>query len=190
MLLMTMALACCGLIAARADTQPPGFDTTAVYAQIVAAVRAEQAHGAAEKVFLAEDRPAGGGGYGHPHGVAGKHSKRLLREMVSRRLVDGVFTYGQRDRNPCPACRWIVLGPLSEFERPLYIDPKDLSREVGLDGVPVRYFVNAMVVWSCTPESIREGWCTGTDYDSRRFFFSRQPNGTFHLEAWAVTGVP
>jgi len=189
MIFFAAVLACCGLGAPHVDAPAPVSDTIAVYAQIVSEVRAERKHGVAERVFLAEDRPDGGDVYGHPHGVAGKHSRGLLQEMVLRQLVDGIFRYGKPDGNPCPACRWIVLGPLSEFERTYYIDPKDLSREIGSDGVPVRYFVNAIVAWSCTPASIREGWCTGTDQDSRRFYFSRQPNGTFRLEAWAVTGV-
>lgn len=191
MILVAVALACCGFGGARADTSVAPSDTVAVYAQIVATVRAEQAHGAVERVFLAEQRPADPGAFRHPHGVGGNHSKQLLREMVSRRLVDGVFTYGRRDGKPCPGCRWIVLGPLSEFERTYYIDPKDLSREVGPEGVPVRYFVNAMVIWPwCIPESAREGACTETDYESRRFYFSRRPDGTLHLEAWAGTGGP
>lgn len=191
MMLIAVALACCGVGEARADTSRVPIDTVAVYAQVVAAIRADRTHGAAERIFLAEQRPNDGGGYGHPHGVAGMHSRELLQEIVSRRLVDGLYTYGQRDRSPCPACRWIVLGPLSEFERTYYIDPKDLSREAGPEGVPVRYFVNAIVIWPwCIPESVREGACTETDYESRRFYFSRQPNGSFHLEAWAGTGGP
>lgn len=93
MILIAVALACCGIGTPRAGTSPTLADTVAVYEQIVSEVRAERKHGVPERVLLVEGQPNSGGGYGHSHGVAGKHSRELLREMVSRGLVDSVFTY-------------------------------------------------------------------------------------------------
>lgn len=192
MILITITLACCVAWTARADATRPDSETVAAYAQVVAAVRAEQTDSASKTIFLADTRIADEDeGFGHPHGATGKHPEKFLRELVACRIVDGMYVREQRSESyPCSDCTRVVLGSLLELKEPILLNPKNPSVAPGPDGVPVRYSVDAIVAWPCSARSVREGWCSGGDQNSRRYFFSRQPDGALHLETYVVTGAP
>jgi hypothetical protein len=189
-----MALACC-LTASSGTTAPAqGVDTVAVYAQIVGAIRAELRPGA-HKIYLAEER------FRPPRYAGGPHPEALLRELVSRGVVEGVYEYERRSESyPCTDCTRIVLGPVVEYERALYVDPGDLSREVEPSrGIPVKHSVDVNLARLCRPESERNGSCTaepagagacrGREEHSRRYFFTREPDGALRIVGCAVTRV-
>ena len=169
----------------------PGLNTAAVYAQIVEAIRAELPRGA-PKIYLADEQ------FRVSHE---KQSAGLLRELASRGVVDGVYAYERRTRTfPCVDCTRIMLGPIAEYERVLYVNPHDLSEEVEpAKGIPVKHWVNIQLARTCSPEGLRSGSCTeestgagpcrGGEQHSRRYFFTRQADGALRLAACAVTGV-
>lgn len=188
--LLAMALACCMAASPAQDASAPGPDTVAVYAQIIEAIRAELPPGA-PKVYLADERF---------DGSHGKHSAGLLRELAWRGVVDGVFAHERRsDTFPCLDCTRIMLGPVAEYERVLYTDPDDLSREVDPSrGIPVKHWVNVQVARTCSPAGLRSGSCTeesvgaacrGGEFHSRRYYFTREADDRLRLVACAVTGV-
>ena len=182
MIKLAMALACCLATGSGTNTPPLSSDTALVYAQIVAAIRAEQAPRAAEKVYLADERLQ------FPYGGSGRHSGQLLSELVARRVVDGVYVRARRSEEyPCVDCTRVVLGAITQYHRMFYIDPKDLSKDVGPEGIPVNHWVDVTVARPCSTEGVRGGWCVHGEENSRRYYLSRQPDGTFRLEACTVT---
>jgi len=187
-----MLLACCSAAASPGANAPaPGVDTVAVYAQVVAAIRAELPAGA-PRVYLADER------FDASHG---KHSAGLLREMLSRGVVDSVYAHERRSPTyPCLDCTRIVLSPVVEYERVLHADPSDFSQEVEPSkGIPVKHWVNVQLARTCSPESLRNGSCTeestgagpcrGGEFHSRRYYFTREADGRLRLVGCAVTGV-
>lgn len=190
-----MALACCTAVSPPTKSPAPSVDTAAVYAQVVAAIRADRPAGAPERIFLADTR------FAAPRYAGGLHPEALLREMVSRGVVEGVYEYERRSESyPCTDCTRIVLGPVVEYERALHVDPSDLSREVEPSrGIPVRHSVDVNLARICRPESERDGSCTaepagagacrGREEHSRRYFFTREPDGAFRVVGCAVTRV-
>ncbi|HEX8271827.1 MAG TPA: hypothetical protein VF615_04180 [Longimicrobiaceae bacterium] len=116
-------------------------------------------------------------------------------------MVDGVFDYERRTRtSPCLDCTRIMLGPVVEYERVLYVDPNDLSEEVEpSNGVPVKHSVDVQVVRTCHSESLRSGSCAeestgagrcrGGEFHSRRYFFTRDADDRLRVAGCAVTGV-
>lgn len=188
--LLAMLLACCTAASPGPNAPAPGVDTVAVYAQVVAAIRAEQPPGIPE-VYLADERF---------DGSRGKHSAGLLRELASRGIVDGVFAHERRTGAfPCVDCTRIMLGPVVEYERLLHAGPDDLSEEVEPSrGIPVKHWVNVQVARTCSPEGLRSGSCTedvvgascrGGEFHSRRYYFTREADDRLRLVACAVTGV-
>lgn len=190
-----MALACC-LAASSGTTAPaPSSETAAVYAQVVAAIRSDRPAGAPERIFLADAR------FAAPRYAGGPHPEAVLRELVSRGWVEGVYEYERRSESyPCTDCTRIVLGPVVEYERALYVDPSDLSQEVEPSrGIPVKHSVDVNLARVCRPESERNGSCTaepagagacrGREEHSRRYFFTREPDGALRIVGCAVTRV-
>ncbi len=105
MALLAMLLACCTAASPGTRAPAPGVDTVAVYAQVVEAIRAELPPGA-HGVYLADERF---------DGAHGKHPAGLLRELVSRGVVDGVYAHERRSPTyPCLDCTRIVLSPVVE----------------------------------------------------------------------------
>jgi hypothetical protein len=192
--LLAMALACC-LAASPATNAPvPGVDTVAVYAQILDSIRAELKPGA-HKIYLAEER------FQAPRYTGGPHRPELLQELVSRGIVDSLYLREQRRSGyPCGDCTRIVLSPIAEYERPLYIDPGDLSQEVEPSkGIPVQHWVDVNLARVCTPQSLRDGSCNEApagagpcragEEHSRRYYFTREPDGALRIAACTVTRV-
>jgi hypothetical protein len=189
--LAAMLLACCAPASPGASAPAPGADTVAVYAQVVAAIRDELPPGA-PRVYLSDERF---------DGAHGKHSAGLVRELVSRGVVDGVFAHERRTGTfPCTDCTRIMLGPVVEYERVLYADPGDFSEEVEPSkGTPVKHWVNVQLVRTCSPEGLRKGSCTeestgagpcrGGEFHSRRYYFTREAGGRLRLVGCTVTGV-
>lgn len=192
--LLAMALACCTAASPGANAPAPGVDTAAVYAQIVGAIRAELKPGA-HKIYLAEER------FQPPRYTGGRHRPELLRELVSRGIVDSLYLREQRRSGyPCGDCTRIVLSPIAEFERVLYADPSDFSEEVEpSNGVPVKHWVDVNLARVCTPASLRNGSCNedpagagpcrGGEEHSRRYYFTQEPNGALRMIGCTVTRV-
>jgi hypothetical protein len=188
-----MALACCTAASSGTNTPAPGVDTVAVYAQIVESIRAELKPGA-HKIYLAEER------FRPPRYTGGRHRPELLRELVSRGIVDSLYLYERRRSGyPCGDCTRIVLSPIVEYERVLYADPSDFSAEVEPSkGIPVKHWVDVNLGRVCTPESLRNGSCNedpvgavckGGEEHSRRYYFTREPGGTLRMIGCAVARV-
>lgn len=192
--IIAMALACCMAASPGANAFTPGLDTVAVYAQIVAAIRDDLPPGA-PKIYLADER------FRFPRDTDHRHRPELLQELVSRGIVDSVYVYEQRRSGyPCGDCTRIVLGPIVEYERVLYADPNDLSEEVEPSrGIPVKHWVDVNLGRVCTPESLRNGSCDegpagagpcrGGEEHSRRYYFTREPDGALHMIGCAVSRV-
>lgn len=190
--LLGMLLASCAPVSPGASAPAPGADTVAVYAQVVAAIRAEPASGSAGRIFLADER------FDASHG---KHSAGVLRDLRSRGVVDSVYAHERRSPTyPCVDCTRIVLGPVVENERVLHADPGNFSEEVEpAKGIPVKHWVNVQLTRTCSAEGLRNGSCTeestgagpcrGGEFHSRRYFFTREADGRLRLVGCAVTGV-
>ena len=192
--LLAMLLACCTAASPGTSAPAPGVDTVAVYAQVVAAIRAGEPRGITGRIFLADER------FRFPRYTGERHSPGLLRELLSRGIVDGVYDYERRSpTDPCVDCTRIVLGPVTEHERTLHVDPNDLSDEVEpAKGIPVKHWVDVDLARTCRPESVRAGTCTaesvgaacrGGEEHSRRYYFTREPEGGLRLVACAVSRV-
>jgi hypothetical protein len=182
MINLAMALACCLATSPATITPALGSDTAVVYARVVGAIRAEQTGGVGEKIYLADERLL------FPYGSTGRHSPQLLAELVSQGVVDGIYIRERRsEKYPCVDCTRVVLGAITEYHRTLYIDPKDLSKDAGPGGIPVKHWVDVTVARPCSPEGKRGGWCVHGEENSRRYYLSLQPDGTFRLEACTVT---
>ena len=190
-----LMLACCTAASPGTNAPAPGVDTVAMYSQIVAAIRADRPAGAPERIFLADAR------FAPPRYADGPHPEALLRELVSRGVVEGIYEYERRSESyPCTDCTRIVLGPVVEYERALYVDPGDLSREVEPSrGIPVKHSVDVNLARLCRPESERNGSCTaepagagacrGWEEQSRRYYFTREPDGALRVVGCTVTRV-
>ena len=190
-----MALAGCMPASPGPSAPAPSSETAAVYAQVVAAIRAERPAGAPERIFLADVR------FAPPRYVGDPHPEALLRELVARGVVEGVYEYERRSESyPCTDCTRIVLGPVVEHERALYVDPSYRFQEVEPSrGIPVKHSVDVNLARVCTPESERNGSCTaeptgegacrGREEHSRRYFFTREPNGALRVVGCAVTRI-
>ncbi len=191
---LAMALACCMATSPGANASAPGLDTVAVYAQIVAAIRPELPP-AAPRIYLADER------FRFPRYTDHRHRPELLRELVSRGVVDSVYAYERRSPTyPCVDCTRIVLGPIVEYERVLHADPNDLSEEVDPSkGVPVKHWVDVNLARVCAPESLRArvctedpagaGPCRGGEEHSRRYYFTREPDGALRMIGCVVSRV-
>lgn len=189
-----MALACCLAASPTTHAPAPGVDTVAVYAQIVGAIRAELRPGS-HKVYLAEER------FQAPRYTGDRHRPELLRELVSRGIVDSLYLRERRRSGyPCGDCTRIVLGPIMEYEGVLYADPSDFSEEVAPSkGIPVKHWVDVDLARVCTPASLRDGSCSehpvgagpcrGGEEHSRRYFFTREPDGGLRMIGCTVTRV-
>jgi hypothetical protein len=189
-----MLLACCAPASPGTGAPAPGADTVAVYAQVVAAIRAELRPGT-HKVYLADER------FRFPRYTESRHRPELLQELVSRGIVDSVYVYEQRRSGyPCGDCTRIVLGPIVEYERTFYADPSELSEEVEPSrGIPVKHWVDVNLARVCTPESLRTRTCTeepaemgpcrGGEEHSRRYYFTREPDGGLRMIGCTVSRV-
>jgi hypothetical protein len=190
-----MALAGCMPASPGPSAPPLSSEPAAVYAQVVAAIRAERPAGAPERIFLADVR------FAPPRYAGSPHPEALLRELVARGVVEGVYEYERRSESyPCTDCTRIVFGPVVEHERALYVDPSYRFREVEPSrGIPVKHSVDVNLARVCTPESERNGSCTaestgagacrGREEHSRRYFFTREPNGALRVVGCTVTRV-
>lgn len=182
MINFAVALACCLATNPGAKTPALSSDTALVYAQIIRTIRDEQASGTGEEIYLADERLQ------FPYGSAGRHSTQLLTELVARGVVDGVYVRMRRSETyPCVGCTRVVLGAITEYQRTLYIDPKDLSKDAGPEGIPVQHWVDVTVARPCSAEGLRGGWCVHGEENSRRYYLSRRADGTFRVEACAIT---
>ena len=194
MSLLAMALACCLAASPGTNAPAPGVDTVAVYAQIVGAIRAELRPGA-HKIYLAEER------FRPPRYTGDRHRPELLQELVSRGIVDSLYLHERRRSGyPCGDCTRIVLSPIVEYGRVLYADPSDFSEEVDPSkGIPVKHWVDVDLGRVCTPESLRTGSCNedpagagpcrAGEEHSRRYYFTREPDGALRMIGCAVTRV-
>lgn len=195
MIFVAMALACCMTATPAQNPLVPGLDTVAVYAQIVEAIRAEEPSGVVGKIFLADER------FHFPRYTDHQHRPELVRELVSRGIVDSVYVYERRSPTyPCRDCTRIVLGPIVEYERVLYADPNDFSEEVEPSrGIPVKHWVDVNLARVCTPQSLRTractedpagaGPCRGGEEHSRRYYFTRGPDGALRMIGCVVSRV-
>ncbi|MEW5931480.1 MAG: hypothetical protein AB1941_28770 [Gemmatimonadota bacterium] len=191
---IAMMLACCTAASPVTNTPAQRVDTVAVYAQIIGAIRAELKPGA-HKIYLAEER------FQPPRYTGDPHRPELLRELVSRGIVDSLYLYEQRRPGyPCGDCTRIVLSSIAEFERVLYADPGDFSEEVEPSkGVPVKHWVDVNLARVCIPQSLRDGSCNedpagagpcrAGEEHSRRYFFTLEPDGALRIVGCAVTRV-